>query len=166
MPPRRRYTRRGQPSRWLWEQVNEVRAIVGPGNSTLTDMRPQIGGVIQEMPGLKVAKVEGNLSYAPNAPGFNQDIRISAGMMRVTQDAFFSGNVPRPDTENPAWSWNKTSSFFFIAGQGQASQILSVTKRGGPLIQGIDNLFMMIIRNVAVVVVDITINLRVLYKLP
>ena len=132
----------------------------------MTDMRPQIGGVIHEMPSLKVAKIEGNISYAPNNPAVNADYRIACGIMRVTQDAFFSGMVPRPDTENPAWSWNKTSSFFYVQGQGQASQALSVTKRGGPLIGGIDNIFMMIIRNMSALTVDITINVRVLYKLP
>jgi len=128
---------------------------------------PTLAGVAQQNRGLTMVKVEGNIIYGPTSIAAATLVRVAGGIMPVTVDAFNAGAVPNPSLDNPMWRWNKTWGYFFDNTlEGARSRSQSVNTRYGAKIPGSDNLLTLVLRNIGAVTLDITINLRVLFRLP
>ncbi len=167
----RRSTRRGPRPKYEWENATEnVVANLLTGTSTITSLAPTDQGAFQErQAGLLLVRTLGNILVHPNNLAVNSSVRVSAGIMVVTTDAFAAGatSIPRPDIANPQWAWNETRSFEYRDGQSEAGFNMQVVSKAMRKITGLNNVLMLIVRNIsASVAIDLDINVRVLYRLP
>lgn len=172
MPTRRRYTQRASRPRaqYLWENVNENTEAINDTVSTLTNLEPTDSGVtIDPIPGKVLVRVMGSIILRPSVLTADVTLRVAAGLARTTEQTFAGGaaNLPRPDLDNPGWFWNKTVGWFFTQNaDNQPISNLHVNKRGSLPLRGMDSLAYFILRNLSGVAINVTINLRVLYRLP
>jgi len=174
MPRPRQYTRRGSTRsrprpQYLWENANESRVTIVPTGSSVTNLMPTDEGAPINNRGLTVVRLQGNYSVEPGAFGSDTALRYSGGFKVVTAQAFAtSGAIPNPAIANPAWAWNRTDAWRFDSVDlARTSRETFVRKGNMNLpVPGINNLFMFILRNLGSIDINVTINFRVLYRLP
>jgi len=172
-PRRGQSTRRARPARasYLWENVIDATAFsVGVNSSVLTDMSPTLKGVpIDPIPALQVVRVVGNVLVKPSVLTNDNSVRVATGINVINRDAYAAGagSVPRPDTTNIGWYWNKVQGWEYNQLQdSSASRDVGVAVKKVRSIAGMSNLLFFILRNISTGSIDVTVNLRVLFRLP
>jgi len=170
MPSRRRSTRRGKAARYVWEQANENEVTIAANGTSVTKLLPTDEGVLLEARGgLTVVRLLGNVAYFVTAPNIAGTIRVAGGAL-VTNDSQFDAGasaLPRPDLAGGPFMWQSTEGFRNEpASGGGAGRNMDVNSRTGRKILGARGVLLFMLRNISSVNLTVTINLRVLYRLP
>jgi len=175
MPSRTRRTSRrsGARAKYLWENTTTTPQAIASLGTALVSLMPQDPNFVQPADvsnrDLVVVRMVGKVIVAPDVfTGFT-DALYAFGILVRGIEAFNGGaaNLLQPQVDQPGWVFQTSDRFIYEGTAGtQTSKESAFDVKGMRKIPKSDNLLMFILRNLGSATINVSLHIRVLYRLP